>query len=125
MINSTSITKTISTAMDIFGLFIESILLVGLETIQFCSYKKPDPLWHNITNNDLPPPPDDDVQGVLRGEILERREEPSSFFEVLRGDLNPCLEQDQEAPPAMNFDFVNDDSQHLQPVLLGSLPSSQ
>ncbi|MCT4634745.1 MAG: hypothetical protein N4A31_00665 [Rickettsiales bacterium] len=109
--------KTMNTALDTFSLFVVSALPIEI-TYNKTSKKESDPLWHNITNNDPPPPPDDDAQGI---EDPPEREEASSFFEVLRDALNPCLEQDQDAPPAINFDCVNDDAQHLQPVLLGSL----
>lgn len=123
MINISYVTKTINTVLDIFSLFVVSALPIEI-VYDKTSKKKPDPLCHNITNNDLPPPPDNDAQGILRGDPPEKDEE-SSFLGLLRGDLNPCLEED--APPvipAMNFDFVNGDAQHLQPALLGSLQFS-
>lgn len=112
IINTTYITETISTAMDIFSLFIKSALLMDVtQNIHYNSSKK-DPDWHNVTNNDNPPPPDDDTHSILK-----RRYEGEEWLEphdqIPRGVDLPCID----------INHPNDE-QPLQPALLGLSPIS-
>jgi len=132
MINTTYITETISTtvstAIDIFGLFVKSALLIDVTPNIHYTFSKKDPLWHNITNNDNPPPPDDDAPGILREEYKVGEGE-TSVAQILRnGNIEPCFDNDGPPLHLLNnmliLDVVNDGLTH-PPALLGSLPISQ
>lgn len=133
MINTTSITEAIYTALDIFSLFVVSALPIEITYHKIDSSKK-GPVWKNATSytNDDFPPKDGDGRGIL----IEKHEEAENPYspQEIRANAEPCLFNDNEhfnllnnaqfELPATLINHPNDVQLQL-PALLGLSPIFQ